>query len=140
LDTVHVRFLRYSAFYTPLLLTLAGDALERHFEPGSLAFLRRVADPVTRAVGVKAVEVVAASEGLGARLQGALAAVAIGATVIVMGLVMGPITGASMNPARSIGPAVATGDFSAAIRSAAAAIAIYRRMVEAARSDETAHG
>ena len=35
---------------------------------------------------------------------------------------------------------VATGDFSAAIRSAAAAIAIYRRMVEAARSDETAHG
>ena len=29
MDTVHVRFLRYSAFYTPLLLTLAGDALER---------------------------------------------------------------------------------------------------------------
>ena len=35
---------------------------------------------------------------------------------------------------------VATGDFSAAIRAASAAIAIYRRMVEAARSDETAHG
>lgn len=45
------------------------------------------------------------------RAQGALAAVAIGLTVVVMGLVMGPITGASMNPARSIGPAVATGDF-----------------------------
>lgn len=46
------------------------------------------------------------------RAQGALAAVAVGVTVILMGLVMGPITGASMNPARSIGPAVATGDFS----------------------------
>ncbi len=45
------------------------------------------------------------------RAQGALAAVAIGTTVTVLGLVMGPITGASMNPARSIGPAVATGDF-----------------------------
>ena len=47
------------------------------------------------------------------RAQGALAAVAIGVTVVAMGLVMGPITGASMNPARSIGPAVATGDFTA---------------------------
>jgi glycerol uptake facilitator-like aquaporin len=47
------------------------------------------------------------------RAQGALAAVAIGITVVAMGLVMGPITGASMNPARSIGPAVATGDFTA---------------------------
>jgi len=35
---------------------------------------------------------------------------------------------------------VATGDFSAATRAAASAIAIYRLMVEAARSDETAHG
>jgi glycerol uptake facilitator-like aquaporin len=47
------------------------------------------------------------------RAQGALAAVAIGITVVAMGLVMGPITGASMNPARSIGPAVATGDYTA---------------------------
>ena len=29
MDTIHVRFLRYSAFYTPLLLTLSGDALRR---------------------------------------------------------------------------------------------------------------
>jgi protein phosphatase len=35
---------------------------------------------------------------------------------------------------------VAANDFSCAIRAAAAAIAIYRRVVEAARSDETAHG
>ena len=47
------------------------------------------------------------------RAQGALAAVAIGLTVAVIGLVMGLVEGASMNPARSIGPAVATGDFAA---------------------------
>lgn len=38
------------------------------------------------------------------------AAVAIGATVTVLALVFGPVTGASMNPARSLGPALATGD------------------------------
>ncbi len=48
-----------------------------------------------------------------ARAQGALAAVAIGVAVTVIGLVMGPMEGASMNPARSIGPAVATGDYTA---------------------------
>ena len=47
------------------------------------------------------------------RAQGALAAVAIGVTVTVIGLVMGLMEGASMNPARSIGPAVATGEFTA---------------------------
>ena len=35
---------------------------------------------------------------------------------------------------------IAEGNFSAATRAAATAIAVYRRMVEAARSDETAHG
>ncbi len=45
------------------------------------------------------------------RAQGALAAVAIGITVTLEGLILGPITGASMNPARSIGPAVAVGDY-----------------------------
>lgn len=36
---------------------------------------------------------------------------AIGITVTLEGLILGPITGASMNPARSIGPAVAVGDY-----------------------------
>lgn len=45
------------------------------------------------------------------RAQGALAAVALGVTVALIGLVMGPMDGASMNPARTIGPAVATGEY-----------------------------
>jgi MIP family channel proteins len=43
------------------------------------------------------------------RAQGSLAAVAIGATIALEALVLGPITGASMNPARSLGPAVVGG-------------------------------
>jgi len=45
------------------------------------------------------------------RAVGSLAAVAVGATIALEALVMGPITGASMNPARSLGPAVASGDW-----------------------------
>ena len=41
------------------------------------------------------------------RASGALAAVAIGITVGVCSLVGGPLTGCSMNPARSLGPALA---------------------------------
>ncbi|MEW6581774.1 MAG: aquaporin [Actinomycetota bacterium] len=44
------------------------------------------------------------------RAVGWLAAVAIGGTIALEALVMGPITGASMNPARSLGPALATPD------------------------------
>ena len=66
------------------------------------------------------------------RAQGALAAVAIGATVVVMGLVMGPITGASMNPARSIGPAVATGDFTGLFQSIALACRVIASKVQKA--------
>lgn len=44
------------------------------------------------------------------RAQGVLAAVAIGGTVAVAALVMGPVQGASMNPARSAAPALVSGD------------------------------
>jgi aquaporin NIP len=43
------------------------------------------------------------------RAVGAAAAIAIGGTVALDALFGGPITGASMNPARSLGPALASG-------------------------------
>jgi aquaporin NIP len=43
------------------------------------------------------------------RAVGAAAAIAIGGTVGLDALFGGPVTGASMNPARSIGPALASG-------------------------------
>jgi aquaporin NIP len=46
------------------------------------------------------------------RAVGAAAAIAIGGTVALDALFGGPITGASMNPARSFGPALASGAWS----------------------------
>lgn len=46
------------------------------------------------------------------RAVGAAAAIAIGATVGLDALFGGPVTGASMNPARSLGPALVSGDLS----------------------------
>jgi aquaporin NIP len=45
------------------------------------------------------------------RAVGAGAAIAIGATVGLDALFGGPVTGASMNPARSLGPAIAAGEW-----------------------------
>ena len=44
------------------------------------------------------------------RAIGQLAAVAIGGTIALEALVMGPVTGASMNPARSLAPALVAGE------------------------------
>jgi aquaporin Z len=44
------------------------------------------------------------------RIVGPDAAIAVGATIALCGLIALPIDGASMNPARSFGPAVVTGD------------------------------
>jgi MIP family channel proteins len=46
------------------------------------------------------------------RAVGAAAAIAIGGTVALDALFGGPVTGASMNPARSLGPALASGTWS----------------------------
>jgi glycerol uptake facilitator-like aquaporin len=43
---------------------------------------------------------------------GEAAAVAIGGAVALGALVGGPVSGASMNPARSLGPALVSGDLS----------------------------
>jgi MIP family channel proteins len=45
------------------------------------------------------------------RAVGAAAAIAIGGTVALDALFGGPVTGASMNPARSFGPALASGEW-----------------------------
>ena len=45
------------------------------------------------------------------RAVGELAGLAIGSTVAIAAWVGGPMTGASMNPARSLGPALLAGDF-----------------------------
>lgn len=47
-----------------------------------------------------------------ARAVGELAGIAIGATVALCALIGGPITGASMNPARTLAPALFQGDYS----------------------------
>jgi len=47
----------------------------------------------------------------GAQNVGALSAVAVGAYIALAGLWSSPVTGASMNPARSFGPAVLTGSY-----------------------------
>jgi aquaporin NIP len=46
------------------------------------------------------------------RAAGAAAAIAVGGTVALGSLFGGPVTGASMNPARSLGPAVAASSWS----------------------------
>ena len=45
----------------------------------------------------------------GSKERGIMAGVAVGGTVGLCALFAGPISGASMNPARSLGPAVAAG-------------------------------
>ena len=47
--------------------------------------------------------------GLGDAIQAKFAAIAIGGLVTIEALVCGPLTGASMNPARSLGPAIFSG-------------------------------
>ena len=44
---------------------------------------------------------------------GALSALAVGGYIVLAGLWSSPVSGASMNPARSFGPALVNGDFSA---------------------------
>lgn len=45
----------------------------------------------------------------GSKEQGIFAAVAVGATVLLEAMFAGPVSGASMNPARSVAPAIVSG-------------------------------
>jgi glycerol uptake facilitator-like aquaporin len=71
---------------------------------------------------------------------GEAAAIAIGATVGLDAMFGGPVTGASMNPARSLGPAVVGGDhtaiwvyIAAPLLGAAVAAAVYQFLRAEAR-------
>jgi MIP family channel proteins len=79
------------------------------------------------------------------RAVGEAAAIAIGATVGLDAMFGGPVTGASMNPARSLGPAIAAADLSsvwvyltAPFLGAVAAAAAYRFLREAEPAREPA--
>jgi MIP family channel proteins len=70
--------------------------------------------PLLRAVGVEAVltfflMLVIISVATDKRVNGAVPGLAIGLTVVFDVLIGGPITGGSMNPARSLGPALFAG-------------------------------
>ena len=49
----------------------------------------------------------------GAQQVGSLAALGVGSFIALAGLIGAPVSGASMNPARSLGPALVTGDWTA---------------------------
>jgi aquaporin Z len=49
----------------------------------------------------------------GAQQVGSLAALGVGSFIALAGLIGAPVSGASMNPARSLGPALVTGDWAA---------------------------
>lgn len=94
-----------------LVGNLGGTALGGELEVGDATIL------VTPAAGLVVESlltlflVLAVLQGAIAGRAGHMAGVVIGATLAVGVLVGGPLTGASLNPARTLGPALVTGDF-----------------------------
>ena len=80
-------------------------------QPGSgFTDLQAVAVELLLTVGLVSVILGTASS---AQNVGPLSAIAVGGYIVLAGLWSSPVSGASMNPARSFGPALITGDFSA---------------------------
>src|SRR3954447_15385920 len=80
-------------------------------QPGSgFTDLQAMAVELLLTVGLVSVILGTASS---AQNVGPLSAIAVGGYIVLAGLWSSPVSGASMNPARSFGPALITGDFSA---------------------------
>ena len=114
----HIPWSRVVAFAAAQLLgaTAAALALRATLGPSPDLGLTRPFGSELAAVAVEGVltfvlMMVITAVSMDARVGRASAALAIGGTVALGSLVGGPISGASMNPARSVGPALVAGDF-----------------------------
>jgi glycerol uptake facilitator-like aquaporin len=84
------------------------------------------------------------SVSAGAKEKGLMAGVAVGAVIALEALFAGPISGASMNPARSLAPALVSLKFDsvwiyllAPVFGAVASVAVFRCIHAPERCDET---
>jgi MIP family channel proteins len=92
-----------------LLWALFGDSIESGVTGPSGSDAQSVGMEVVLTFALMFVITAVATD---ARAVGQAAAIAIGATVFIDVLIGGPISGGSMNPARSLGPAVVAGEIS----------------------------
>lgn len=95
--------------------TLASLSLRWLFPAANSLGATVPAGPVVQALVLEAIltfvlMLVIVHVATGSREVGTMAGIAIGATVALEALFAGPITGASMNPARSWGPALVSGE------------------------------
>jgi aquaporin NIP len=96
--------------------TIAGFAIRAAVGSFAIFAATRPAIPVGAALSVEIVlsfflMLVIMAVATDARVSGEVAGLAVGFIVMVDALMGGPLTGASMNPARSFGPALATGQW-----------------------------
>ena len=98
-----------------MLILILGNvaALGTSFPVAEVALVAD-ANPVALAAAVEflitaILTFVAVSVSVRGKLGGATAALVIGATVLLLTLVAGPLDGAAMNPARALAPALVTG-------------------------------